>query len=329
MNSSSRNITSFDVARRAGVSRTAVSRAFTPGARIAEETRQKVLEAAHDLGYRVNYLARGLSNRRSDLVGVVAADLDNPFRTMQVEQISTSLLRRNFRPILLVSKGRDSDRLIGELLHYAVSGVIVTSDAPPNELCAECVVNGVPIVLINKGEEIPHVDRVISDHETAAHMAFDVLSGDGARRLAVLSTPAGSFTARSRRDAFLDICARNGQPATAIPLERNDYANGREVAPGLAAERIEGVFCVNDYLACGVIDGLRDKGVDVPGSVRVIGHDDIPQAAWSAYDLTTFVQPADTQAEIAIDLLASRISEDGLPARIVQSGVSLVRRGSA
>jgi NAD(P)-dependent dehydrogenase (short-subunit alcohol dehydrogenase family) len=100
-NKGPRKVTSFDVARVAGVSRAAVSRAFTPDASVSPKTREKVYQAAKELGYRVNYLARSLTNKRSDLVGLVAAGLDNPFRTLQIENLARVLLARNFRPILL------------------------------------------------------------------------------------------------------------------------------------------------------------------------------------------------------------------------------------
>ncbi|MEO2037653.1 MAG: LacI family DNA-binding transcriptional regulator, partial [Martelella sp.] len=81
-------ISAGDVARLAGVSRSAVSRTFTEGASVAPKTRARVMKAAEELGYRVNYLARSLINKRSDLVGVVAAGLDNPFRTMQIDHLT-------------------------------------------------------------------------------------------------------------------------------------------------------------------------------------------------------------------------------------------------
>jgi DNA-binding LacI/PurR family transcriptional regulator len=138
-----RRVTSFDVARAAGVSRAAVSRAFTPDASVSEKTRQKVYQAAKELGYRVNYLARSLTNKRSDFVGLVAAGLDNPFRTQQLENLARALIARNYRPILLpTSKEADSATVIGQLLHYAVSGVIITSDAPPSHIFEECAVEG-------------------------------------------------------------------------------------------------------------------------------------------------------------------------------------------
>lgn len=177
-----RKVTSFDVARVAGVSRAAVSRAFTPDASVSPKTREKVYQAAKELGYRVNYLARSLTNKRSDLVGLVAAGLDNPFRTLQIENLARVLLARNFRPILLpTSPEADTSTVIGQLLHYAVSGVIVTSDAPPTEICEQCAAEGVPIVLINKGNDIPFVDRIISDDRMAGHLAATHLIDSGVK----------------------------------------------------------------------------------------------------------------------------------------------------
>ena len=130
-------ITAFDVARRAGVSRAAVSRSFTPDASVSAKTREKVRKAAAELGYRVNYLARSLINQRSDLVGLVAAGMDNPFRALQIDHLARALLNRNFRSVLLpVDDRAGSTEIIQQLLHYCASGVLVTSDAPPTSLCA-------------------------------------------------------------------------------------------------------------------------------------------------------------------------------------------------
>ena len=146
-----RKVNSFDVAQRAGVSRSAVSRTFTDGASVSKETREKVIQAARELGYRVNALARTLNTRRSDLVGVVAADMDNPFRAEQIDCLTRNLLARGFRPLLLRGDAAtDVSAMIGQLLQYSVAGVIVTSDTPPHEICEECHACGVPLVIINK-----------------------------------------------------------------------------------------------------------------------------------------------------------------------------------
>ncbi|MCT8998795.1 LacI family DNA-binding transcriptional regulator [Chelativorans intermedius] len=323
-----RKPTSFDVARRAGVSRAAVSRTFTPNASVSPETREKVVKAAKELGYRVNYLARGLINRRSDFVGVVAAGMDNPFRAMQIEQITKKLVRRNFRPILLpADHGESADHVMDQLLHYNVSGVLVTSDAPPTALCAEFAAAGVPIVLINKADAIPAVDRVVCDTDTAGRLAATTLLEAGARHLAVVSASAISYTARRRQQAFLACCHALEADVRVIPVAVNDYANGLAAAERL--DGVDGVFCVNDYMACGLIDGLRRRGVAVPHSVRVIGHDDVPQAAWGSYELTTMRQPCDLQADQAIDLLTSRMAEPEMAERVELTPVTLVRRATA
>ncbi|WP_309083424.1 LacI family DNA-binding transcriptional regulator [Chelativorans sp.] len=321
-----RKVTSFDVAQRAGVSRAAVSRSFTPNASVSPETREKVVRAAKELGYRVNYLARGLINRRSDFVGVIAAGMDNPYRAMQIEQITKNLVRRNFKPILLpADHGESADHVMDQLLHYNVSGVLVTSDAPPTALCAEFAAAGVPIVLINKADTIPSVDRVVSDNNAAGKLAAATLVEAGARKLAVIVSSATSYTARCRQQAFVSACYALQRDVRVIPVEYNSYRHGLAAASCL--DGVDGVFCVNDYMACGLIDGLhRQGGRD---SIRIVGHDDIPQAAWSAYDLTTISQPCDVQAEQAVNLLVSRMDEPAQPERLEVTPVSLVRRGTA
>ena len=324
-----RRVTSFDVARAAGVSRAAVSRAFTPDASVSEKTRQKVYQAAKDLGYRVNYLARSLTNKRSDFVGLVAAGLDNPFRTQQLDHLARTLIARNYRPILLpTSKEADSATVIGQLLHYAVSGVIITSDAPPSYIFEECAAEGVPVVLVNKGEDFPFVDRVVSDDRMSGYMAVDHLREAGATKLAVLAGTAVSYSSRRRAEAFQARCQTLGIESTVVPVAVNDYAHGHEAAQKLADMGIDGIFSVNDYMACGVLDGLAKIGKPY-GSIKIIGHDDIPQASWSAYDLTTFVQPCDVQAEQVIDLLTSRMSEPDAVSRVEFTPVTLIKRRSA
>ncbi|MDB5588770.1 MAG: putative transcriptional regulator protein LacI family [Devosia sp.] len=326
----SRKVTSFDVARRAGVSRAAVSRTFTPNASVSAETRAKVHEAAKHLGYRVNYLARSLTNQRSDFVGVVAAGLDNPFRNLQIEQISRALLARNFRPVLLPTDTEDQAEVIAQLLHYAVSGVLVTSDAPPTSLCEEFADNGVPIVLINKGDDIPLVDRVVSDDKAAGQIAAMQLIDGGARRPAVMGAAGVSYTARRRMEAFLARCKAMGVTADVLPIARNDYAHGFDGAGQLAGTNIDALFCINDYLACGVIDGLaRARKSRGAPPLRIIGHDNIPQAGWGAYELTTILQPCDIQAEQAIDLLTSRMADPTMTARVEFTPVSLIKRKTA
>lgn len=331
MSQRGRKVTSFEVARHAGVSRAAVSRTYSEDASISDETREKVRKSAKELGYRVNYLARSLTNQRSDLVGVVVADMDNPFRALQVDQIARALLESNFRPILLPTDNeRDPAQVIDQLLHYNVSGVIVTSDAPPNAVCEECAADGVPIVLINKDNEIPGVDRVLSDNEAAGKLAAITLIEEGVERPFVMRAISMSFSAQQRSEAFITQCAALGVECGVIQVANNDYNNGFEHAEELVRLKADSLFCFNDYMACGVVDRLvRDFDMQTPRDIKIIGHDDIPQASWAAYELTTIRQPCDVQARQAIEFLISRMSNEDLPVRVEYTPVSLIRRRTA
>jgi len=139
-----------------------------------------------------------------------------------------------------------------------------------------------------------------------------------------------SYTVRRRTDAFLTRCRALGLPSELIPVPANDYQAGFEQAGQLFELGCDGVFCANDYLACGVVDRLnRDRAHRRLPRIRVIGHDDIPQAAWGAYQLTTIRQHCDVQAMQAIELLMSRMDNPRRATQVEFTPVSLVRRRSA
>lgn len=290
-------VTAADVARRAGVSRSAVSRAFTPGASVSNEVRQRILGAAEHLGYRVNRLAQSLNNARSNVVGLVVADLQQPFHAELLAALSSALLSEGFQCMLLnaANAERDIGALIARVLEYRVSAIVVMSGTPPSRVVEECLDNGVPVVLVNKLLPNLAVDTVIADHAAGGRIAAERLLAAGCRRLAVVSSAARTPSLVGRIEAFRTRALEAGMPPR-IWQERaaTDYATGREAALALLAQDdIDGVFCVSDLLALGFLDAARyERGRKVPDDLSLIGFDDIPQAAWSAYRLTTFRQPA-------------------------------------
>jgi len=327
-----KQVNSFDVAKLAGVSRSAVSRTFTDGASVSKETRDKVIEAARQLGYRVNVLARSLHKQKSDLVGVVAADLDNPFRAEQIDLLSQGLLERGFRPILLRGEPSASVAdLIGSLLQYSVAGVIVTSDTPPEEICQECLQNGVPLVVINKRDPGAPVDRVVTDFEAGGRLAFEHLVESGCRKLAVVTPEKSSYSINGRALAFEQAANAKGIPVIRIAWGTQTYEGGLAAASFVHRVRseIDGIFCTADYLALGALDGLRHvHGLRVPKDIQVIGYDDIQQASWKAYDLSTVVQSRRELSEAALDLLMQRLEDPETPPQVRICGVSLVQRST-
>lgn len=328
-----RTVTAEDVARLAGVSRSAVSRTFTDGASVAPATREKVLTAARELGYRVNHLARSLQKQQSDLVGLVVSDMDHSFRARLVDLLSRGLVARNYRPFMLPAEpGEDPARLIDMMLHYNVAGTIVTSDTPPAVIVQECQSWGVPLVLVNKAQVTPRVANVSLDCERAGTLIADALAEAGCRRVAVAGQSRPSHTIGLRKEAFRRRAAELGLEITGeFTGPAQNYQGGVEAARAFlaGAGQVDGVHCVNDYLALGFMDHLRRVGgVSIPGDLKIASCDDIAEASWLSYDLTTVRQDAGQLATLTLEALAESISHPGTTHAPRTLGVELVRRGS-
>ncbi|MFT5708295.1 MAG: DNA-binding LacI/PurR family transcriptional regulator [Oceanospirillaceae bacterium] len=328
-----RKVTSVDVAKHAGVSRSAVSRTFTPNASVSAGTREKVLKSAAQLGYRVNKLASSLTNNRSDLVGIVASNIDNPFRVSQIEALSRELMKHNLKPILLVVEGsEDPSHIIGMLLEYNVSGVIVTSDTPPQSICEECVALGVPMVLVNKAQSSTAVDRVLLDNKKSGELAAQELYDTGCRTMAVVTTEQASYSLRVRIESFVNHCSTLGIEKVAFFRgEKQDYQGGQRAAMQLhrSTNTIQGVFCASDYLALGFMDYLRlEQGVPSLSDLKIVSCDDIAQASWPIYNLSTIRQDTAILAQNVVQVLQQRIAKPNIEAAVTILDVTLVQRGT-
>jgi DNA-binding LacI/PurR family transcriptional regulator len=206
--------------------------------------------------------------------------------------------------MLLNSADVDDDigAVMARVLEYRVAAIVVMTGTPPARIVEECLNNGVPVVLVNKLLPKLAVDTVIADHAAGGRMAAERLLAAGCRRLAVVSSAARTASLVGRIDAFQSRAAES-RIEVRVWQQRatTDYQTGREAALELLGrDRIDGVFCVSDLLALGFLDGARfERGRRVPDDLSVIGFDDIPQAAWGAYRLTTFRQPvADLTAAV-------------------------------
>ncbi len=325
-------VTSMDVARLANVSRSAVSRTFTPGASVSKETRKKVHEAAQKLGYRVNLLARSLNKKRSDLVGMIVSGLSTPYRSEQVEALAKTLFQEGFRPVLFtVNDGTDTGLLLSILLTYQVSGVIITSEAPPVEICEECARIQVPLVLVHRADELPFVDRVNGDNAKGGRLAAQTLIEAGRTRLVAVRHETISSSEAARIEAFVAHAKQAGLSVQVITVTRNEYEAGQQAAAEIAAMVGPdlGVFCPTDMMALGLLDRARNKmGIRVPDQMALIGYDDIAQAGWDFAELTTIRQPADAFARTTVDVLKERIENPGMAPRPRVVDVSLVRRST-
>jgi DNA-binding LacI/PurR family transcriptional regulator len=287
-------VTSAEVAKRAGVSRSAVSRTFTTGASVSREVRRKVEKAAKELGYRVNRIAQGLISNRSTLVGVVGAHLADPFTAKQLDHLSLALLKRGMQCMLLNAAEAEQDiaPLIEMILEFRVRAVVVLSGTPPTTIVNECLACGVRLILINKPTDDTHTDMIMSDDFTGAKLAAKRLIDAGCRKVAVVTSGSGTQSQRRRSERFIKLARKAGVEVVSWSKGITGYDAGAQAARELLKDNeIDGAFCVTDLLALGFLDAARnDMGRKVPKDLSIIGFDDIPQAGWSSYRLTTIAQ---------------------------------------
>lgn len=321
-------VTAADVARHAGVSRSAVSRTFTPGASVSEQTRQRVLASAAELGYQVNIIARTMITGSSNFIGIITAGFENPFRSKLLAPLVHHLALQGFMPLLMnADDPRQLEPSLRQLLSYHVAGVILTSGAPPVSLAEEYLAKKIPVTLINRHADLPGADRICSDNAQGARLAADLFRLLGLERLAFIGESQENFSTDQRWQAFLTAASPRVPVAMFCP--QGGYHAGWQAAEKLLNNdpTVQGLFCATDMLAMGALDYLNQHPAF--SAVKVVGFDDIPQADFAAYQLTTIRQDTDKIAQLAVDSLLKRIHNFALPSQHKAVPVTLIRRRSA
>lgn len=304
-------VTSRDVARLAGVSQSAVSRCFSPGASISEEKRKKILEAAKSLGYRPNSIARSLITRSSKTIAVVLSNLDNLFYSLVMEKASRHFQDQGYHLLLFVSPpGGECDAVIDEILRSQVEGILMLSVTLTEALARECAESGVPVVVINRPANFKGISQVSSDNYHGGYWAGSFLAASGSERIAYLGGLRDSLTSKLRQKGFLDALSAFGKQCHAIEVGNYQFEPARQATRRLFATRPfpDAVFAANDHMAFAVMETLRyEFALRIPDDVSVIGFDDTPIADWPSYRLTTVRQPIELMVEKATELLLGQI----------------------
>jgi DNA-binding LacI/PurR family transcriptional regulator len=301
-------VSAREVADLAGVSRSAVSRTFTAGASVSEETRNKVLQAAQSLGYHVNHLARSLIQESSGIVCIVGAAIDTPHQSRILDAITRRLQAIDRVAMVINTSGDEAsvEAALRQTLNYRADATVVLSGTPPASLVDTCLRSGQHVIVINRDDQLVGPQEISVDNDGAAREAFHILFRAGCRNMAIVTSSAGtpSLVERERtfqaaaREAGLDVSVTRAGPTS----YEAGYASAKALLPG--AGRPDAAFCVTDLLACGFMDGARAEfGISVPDELCVVGFDDIEQAGWSSYELTTFSQPSESIAERIAGLL--------------------------
>ncbi|MDI7864505.1 LacI family DNA-binding transcriptional regulator [Rhizobiaceae bacterium n13] len=312
-----RFVSAEQVAQLAGVSRSAVSRSFTPGASVSPATREKVMRAAEELGYQVNDLARGLLANQSRLVGLVVTKPEAGFRAHLVAALAKALIQRGSVP-MLINTGQTEEELVAAqktLFGHRAEATIILTGSPPSSFVELARRNGQPLVVIGRSE--PGADHVRMGNAEASRRAASLFVANGHRRLGLVGSASGTPSVVERERAFTAQAEALGATVTAVRGEDSDYVGGLAVGRRLLAgpDRPEAIFCINDLIAFGIMDHARALGLAIPDDLAVIGFDDVPQSDWLAYRLTTFRQDPELMAARVVELIDRRQEEpDAAPA---------------
>ncbi len=333
MRVSAKRVTSVDVARRAGVSQSTVSRTFNLDARISDETRQRVLAAAQELGYKPNAIARSLITRSTGIIGIVMADMLAPFYPYVLQKF-TARFQASGRQVMLfnITPEQEMKDALPMAMQYQVDGVIITSATLSSALANECARRGLPVILFNRYARTANVSAVSCDNEHGARMVVDHLLSRGHKRLAFVSGKHDTSTNTDRERGFIEQLKVHGidkwlyEPGGEYTYEAGRYATLRLMQ---CENPPDAIFCANDSVAIGAMDAIRfDLGLRVPQDVSVVGFDDIPQAALPTYNLTTVQQRVDEMIDLAIDLLDRRLENPDMPHEYRTVPGTFIERGS-
>lgn len=325
-------VTLKDVAIKAGVSRSAVSRTFTRGASVSDAMRAKVEKAAAELGYMPNALASSLTTGRTRLIGLVSNNFHNPIFLEVFDLFTRGLQERGLRPLLVnLSDETDPANSVSMLRQYSVDGVVVASSTLTPEFSRAFKEAGIPVVhSFGRQSSSPQVHVVGIDNVECGRMAARELIERGYKRIAFLGGPEAATSTQDRLSGFKSII--ESEPAVEAGYSfasAYSFRAGRvEMQRLINKEPVEAYFCGDDVLSIGALSAIGDAGMAVPDDIGLIGLNDMEMAGWENINLTTIRQPIKQIISSSIELVVAMLDEpDRYPeARLFPSEV--VERGT-
>lgn len=310
----SRGPSMHDVAARAGVSHQTVSRVLNDFPGIRPGTRQRVLEAIDELGYRRNLAARILATGKSQAIGVLAPETPNygPMATLYATE--RAAVRAGFHP-LITTTSHDPDAVLEGLdflLGRSIDALVVVAQSPHVTDVVRELNTGIPFAFVLTGH--PAVGSAVAvDQVAGTRLAMEHLYKLGHREFQHVTGPTGFTEADMRRETFHEFLAEQGLEAH--PDLEGDWTAESGFRAGLKiGNEVTAVFAANDQMAQGVMHALRGRGLSVPLDVSIVGFDDIPEAPHFYPPLTTVHQDFHGAGEQAVAMLVARLTDPSTPA---------------
>lgn len=302
-----------EVAKRAGVSVSTVSRTVNKIRAVNPDIAAKVWKAVEEVGYVSNTQARALVSGRSRMLGLIVSDITNPFFPELIQGFEREAVRAGFE-VLLGSTNYDPAQMslaVRRMIERKVEGVAVMTSEMANSLIAQLTGRNIPLAFIDVGPKAPHVSNIEVNYVSGLREAVDHLYQLGHRRLAFIRGPVKLKSARLRCEAFRRAIAahkRDMPPGKLVQGDHNLDGGLRAIRELLVLpDRPTAVICSNDLTAIGVLHGLDAEGLRAPHDMSVVGFDDIRVTEFTLPPLTTIQLSRQDLARLALQALTNDI----------------------
>jgi LacI family transcriptional regulator len=282
---------------------------------VSSETRLRIEAAAERLGYRLAS-APLPGPERTRTIGVVVADLTNPFFPTLLTPIHDELRLMGYRVVLFAERTDipTGQEALSRLLDRSIDGVLVTTATLGSRLTEAMRRRDLPVVLLNRYVDGMDVDRVVADNHEGGRLAGRHLLQLGHRRIGVINGPSNTSTCRDRYAGFTEALAEEGVEVDAALVREGPYSHQSGYQHARELLRLDdaptAIFCGNDIIGFGAVDAARSLSIQVPTDVSILGFDDVPMASWEVFQLTTVRQPLDDMARSAARMLVERIESE-------------------
>lgn len=330
-------VTIKDIAKAAGVSINTVSRALNNKPDINQETKERVLRIAKELGYVRDATALSLRYGLTRVVGVIFEDSSNPFYSEVLKGIELEARKEGFNLILMNTERRYEleEEAVKTMLSRRVDGLIIVPTQERAEDIDFLLSTNIPTVVLGVKLERKILPQVYSDDETGAFLAVEHLIQRGRRRILFLNAFMYKSVAQMRYAGYVRAHTKNGLPideSLVFQIEEgaeNAYAKMKEIL--FSGLEFDAVFCFNDMFAIGVLEALKEAMVSVPEKVAVVGYDDISLSKYVCPPLTTVRIDKEAEGRVAFQLLFESIRQKNWKSnpKEVKLAVQLIIRESA
>ena len=338
-------VTLNDVAERAGVSASTVSRVLNKKAtkhRISTETEALILQVAEELNYKANHLARGLRLSKTNTIGLIAPDISNPFFAYVIKRVQT--IAHGLGYSLIVCNSNESLEMeveqVSLLYRKRVDGLIALPVGQHYDHFEDWMTRGVPLVLLDRSFDVLDVDSVVVDNYRGAYEATEHLVEHGHERIALVQGLPGTYTSTARLRGYRDALAAHGIAVDGRLVVGGDFRQEKGYIETKLLLNLDppptAIFATGDLITLGALQAIYEEGLSIPADVSLISFDDFDFAPYLRCPLTAVQQPKETMGEMAVKLLVERLSNGGAqrerrrivlqPKLIVRESVALRER---